>query len=59
MDDDIDAGEKSGVANVPQQVEIVLLKVVENILTKKLAATKIKLLKIPFPHTWRQAMDVL
>ncbi|CAO1435874.1 unnamed protein product [Diamesa serratosioi] len=59
LDDDIDAGEKSGAADVPQQVEIVLLKVVENILTKKLAATKIKLLKIPFPHTWRQAMDVL
>jgi hypothetical protein len=41
-----------------QQVEIVSLKIVESILSKKLCNTKVKLLKIPHANTWRQCLEM-
>lgn len=43
-------------ANKQQQVEIVALKIVETILSKKLSNTKVKLLKIPHANTWKQTL---
>ncbi|CAG9810008.1 unnamed protein product [Chironomus riparius] len=43
-------------ANKQQQVEIVALKIVESILSKKLDNTKVKLLKIPHSNTWKQVL---
>jgi len=43
-------------ANKQQQVEIVALKIVESILSKKLDTTKVKLLKIPHANTWKQVL---
>lgn len=45
-------------ANKQQQVEIVALKVVESILSKKLVGTKVKLLKAPHANTWRQCLEI-
>lgn len=45
-------------ANKQQQVEIVSLKIVETILSKKLSNSKVKLLKIPHANTWRQCLEI-
>lgn len=45
-------------ANKQQQVEIVALKIVESILSKKLGDTKVKLLKVPHANTWRQSLEL-
>lgn len=50
---DEDTPEARAGSNVVQQVEIVMLKKVETILSKTLSATKVKLRKIPQQHTWR------
>jgi hypothetical protein len=52
-EDDADANN----ANKQQQVEIVTLKIVESILSKKLGSTKVKLLKVPHANTWRQCLE--
>lgn len=52
--DDADTGNKQQQA---AQVEIVALKIVEEILQKKLASTTVKLLKISHQNTWRQILD--
>lgn len=52
--DDADNGNKQQQA---AQVEIVALKIVEEILQKKLASTTVKLLKISHQNTWRQILD--
>lgn len=43
--------------NKEQQVEIVALKMVEEILQKRLSTTTVKLLRIPHQHTWRQVIE--
>ncbi|XP_070490228.1 uncharacterized protein [Chironomus tepperi] len=48
--------EVESAANKQQQVEIVALKIVESILSKKLDNTKVKLLKIPHSNTWKQVL---
>ncbi|KAG5673717.1 hypothetical protein PVAND_003738 [Polypedilum vanderplanki] len=48
----------SNNVNKQQQVEIVALKIVESILSKKLGETKVKLLKVPHANTWRQSLEL-
>lgn len=52
-----DTEDDAAGVNKEQQVEIVALKMVEEILQKRLGSTTVKLLRIPHQHTWRQVIE--